>query len=179
MIQLRCVSGGGAGHPSASPPLPARSKEGHGCFTDNQIKSDFKKGGIYPQKRETRAYCLGNVANSGKSNIWLAVLVTLVLHTIALCATTRGAPLLKLPSNTPTAKTQGLLPPAENSPQLLPDVQVLDQIVKVATTAAWSDAGSDFRSVGTSFTDGKRPLDTTVRTSGMFSGFTRRWLAKM
>jgi hypothetical protein len=32
---------------------------------------------------------------------------------------------------------------AENSTQLLPGVQVLDQIVKVATTAAWSDAESD------------------------------------
>ena len=62
-------------------------------------------------------------------------------------------------------KTKGLLLLAENSPQLLPGVQVLDQIVKVATTAAWSDAGSDFGSVGTSFTDGKRPGATTVRTS--------------
>ena len=143
----------------------------------NQIRPD-KRGDIPIKPRNSRGL-VRKCCKIWKIRCLVSPTRASCLHTTASCAATRGAPLLKLPSNTPTAKTQGLLPPAENSPQLLPDGQVLDQIVKVATTAAWSDAGSDFRSVGTSFTDGKRPLDTTVRTSGMFSGFTRRWLAKM
>jgi hypothetical protein len=51
--------------------------------------------------------------------------------------------------------------------------------LKVATTAAWSVAGSAPRSPGSSVTEGSPSVASRVRASGLFRGMTRRWLAKM
>ena len=51
------------------------------------------------------------------------------------------------------------------------------QIVKVATTAAWSD-GAGGRGYGSSSIDGPG-LAATISTLGRLPGFTSRWEAKM
>jgi hypothetical protein len=53
--------------------------------------SEVQKGGIYPQIRETRAYCLGNVAKSGNSLLRSPQRRLPLLHRLACLRRPRGA----------------------------------------------------------------------------------------